>query len=169
MLAEKVTLINRVNEVYNDDLAIRLVLINDTDKLNLDTAAKATGHQRPVRRGGLLHAPPTWPAAPAAASTPVRIALGQLVGADKYDIGHLGLGVNGGGVASLGVVGGNNKAQGCTGLPEPEGDFYAIDYVAHEMGHQFGGNAHLQRHPVQLLGRQPQRRHVGGAGLRHRR
>ena len=41
----------------------------------------------------------------------------------NYDIGHIGLGVNGGGVASLNAVGGNAKAQGCTGLPTPVGDF----------------------------------------------
>ena len=38
------------------------------------------------------------------------------------------------------MVGGNNKAQGCTGIPTPQGDFYAVDYVAHEMGHEFAGN-----------------------------
>ncbi len=66
--------------------------------------------------------------------------LGQLIGASNYDVGHIGLGINGGGVACLDVVGGNGKARGCTGLPNPVGDFFAVDYVAHEMGHQFGGN-----------------------------
>ena len=64
VLAEKVTLINRVNEVYNDDLAVRLVLINDTDKLNLDTAAKATEPNGPCG-GPACFTPPSWPAAPA--------------------------------------------------------------------------------------------------------
>jgi hypothetical protein len=69
-----------------------------------------------------------------------RIVIGQLVGASAYDVGHIALGNPGGGIASLGVVGGNSKAQGCTGLPTPVGDFFAVDYVAHEMGHQFAGN-----------------------------
>ena len=66
--------------------------------------------------------------------------IGQIIGASNYDIGHLALGQPGGGVANLGVVGRSNKAGGCTGVPTPVGDLYAIDYVAHEMGHQFGGN-----------------------------
>ena len=67
-------------------------------------------------------------------------SIGQIIGASNYDIGHLALGQPGGGVANLGVVGRSNKAGGCTGVPTPVGDLYAIDYVAHEMGHQFGGN-----------------------------
>ena len=69
-----------------------------------------------------------------------RIVLGQIIGAANYDVGHIMLGRNGGGVANLGVIGGNIKAQGCTGLPTPVGDYMAVDYVAHEMGHQFAGN-----------------------------
>lgn len=145
VLAEKVTLINRVNEIYNDDLAIKMVLIDETDDLNLDTDAKATGANGPCGAHPCFDPP--------AGETPGqldfcdvgtlgrnRVVLGQLVGASNYDVGHIGLGVNGGGIAYLGVVGWDYKGGGCTGLPDPKGDFFAIDYVAHELGHQFSGN-----------------------------
>ena len=143
--AAKVTLINRVTQIYEDEMAVRLVLIADTDKTNLNTNALALEPNGPCGSspcyttnasgvsqlaggctGGLL--------------TRNRIVLGQIIGASNYDVGHIGLGINGGGVASLNAVGGNAKAQGCTGLPNPIGDFFAVDYVAHEIGHQFGGN-----------------------------
>lgn len=139
VLAEKVTLMNRVNQLYNDDLAVRMVLINDTDKLNLDTAAKATEANGPC--GSAPCFPPSTLAngCTGALLNRNRVVLGQLVGASAYDVGHIALGVNGGGVAGLGVIGGDGKARGCTGLPTPEGDYFAVDYVAHEIGHQFGG------------------------------
>ncbi|GAB3260944.1 M12 family metallo-peptidase [Nocardioides dilutus] len=138
--AEKATLVNRVNQVYMDDMAIQFLLVADNDLLNLNTAALATT--------------PGGPCGANACYTETQLAdgctgdllnrnvfvIGQIIGADNYDIGHIGLGINGGGVAGLGVVGGSGKARGCTGLPFPEGDFFAIDYVAHEIGHQMGAN-----------------------------
>ena len=137
--AAKVILMNRVNQVYEDETAIRLVLIADTDKLNLNTAADATGANGPCGAAA-CYTPAQVSGCAGQTLTRNRIVIGQIIGASNYDIGHIMFGLNGGGVASLGVVGGNGKAQGCTGLPTPVGDFMAVDYVAHEMGHQFAGN-----------------------------
>ena len=135
----KVTLMNRVDQIYEDETAIRMVLINNLDKVNLDTDALATGANGPCGSAACFTTAQLSTCGSGTLSRN-RIVLGQIIGASNYDIGHIGLGKNGGGVASLGVVGGNNKAQGCTGLPTPVGDFYAVDYVAHEMGHEFAGN-----------------------------
>ncbi|MEV0733021.1 M12 family metallo-peptidase [Polymorphospora sp. NPDC050346] len=137
--AAKVTLINRVTQIYEDETAIRLVLINDTDKTNLNTVEMAAGPNGPCG------ASPCYTEAQLTGCTGGtlnrnRIVLGQLVGASNYDVGHIGFGLPGGGVAGLGVVGGDGKARGCTGLPNPIGDYFAVDYVAHEIGHQFAGN-----------------------------
>lgn len=135
--AAKVTLINRVTQVYEDDLGIRLVLIANNDLLNLDTWDKATGPNGPC---GSAPCFTQSQVTGCSSTTRARFVVGQIVGASNYDVGHLALGQPGGGVANLGVVGRSNKAGGCTGIPTPIGDFYAIDYVAHEMGHQFSGN-----------------------------
>jgi reprolysin-like metallo-peptidase family M12B/putative Ig domain-containing protein len=137
--AAKAVLMNRVDQVYEDETSIRLVLVANNDNVNLDTAAQATGANGPCGTAACFTAAQLSNCA-SSTLTRNRIVVGQLIGASNYDIGHVALGVNGGGVASLGVVGRSAKAQGCTGLPAPVGDFYAVDYVAHEMGHQFAGN-----------------------------
>jgi hypothetical protein len=141
VLAAKATLVNRIDEVYNDDLAYKFTMINGTDtKLNFLTQAEMSGPNGPCGADACF---------PGATGTGFKcgtvlgrndFVLGQVIGANNYDIGHIGVGVNGGGIAGLGVVGGAQKATGCTGIPTPVGDYYAIDYVAHELGHQMGGN-----------------------------
>ena len=137
--AAKVSLINRVTQVYEDETSIRLVLINNTDALNLDTDAQMTGANGPCGATACFTADQASGCS-GATLTRNRTVVGLLAGAANFDVGHIALGLNGGGIASLGVVGGSYKAQGCTGIPTPVGDFYAVDYVAHEMGHQFAGN-----------------------------
>ena len=142
VLAAKVALVTRLNQVYNDDLGVRFLLVDETEQLNLDTETEATGADGPCGANPCFE--------PRAGNQPgmldrcdidtlgrARLVLGNLVGASAYDVGHVMLGVNGGGVAWLGVAGRDYAAGGCTGLAEPQGDFFYVDYVAHELGHQF--------------------------------
>lgn len=137
--AAKVTLINRVTQIYEDETSISLVLIDATDALNLNTQAEMTGADGPCG-GAACYTTAQASTCSSSLLQRNRIVTGLLAGAGNFDVGHIALGLDGGGIASLGVVGGNAKAQGCTGLPTPVGDFFAVDYVAHELGHQFAGN-----------------------------
>ena len=137
--AAKVALVNRVTQIYEDETSIRMVLIADTEKTNLNTPELATGANGPCGTAPCFTTQQVSSCSGGGLNRN-RIVLGQIIGASNYDVGHLALGNPGGGVAGLGVVGGDGKARGCTGLSNPVGDFFAVDYVAHEIGHQFGGS-----------------------------
>ncbi|MEJ7892949.1 MAG: reprolysin-like metallopeptidase [Solirubrobacteraceae bacterium] len=127
--AAKATLISRVNQLYNDDLAIRMQLVGNDNLLNFDTSAQyaAAGY--------------TGVGCDSTRLTENDAAIDTIIGSTNYDIGHIvgGADFNGGGIAELSSVGGASKGRACTGLTPPTGDGFAVDYVAHEMGHQFGG------------------------------
>ncbi len=120
-----VTSVNRVTQVYEYDLAIRLILIANNNLIEyLDaTTDPFTGNNN----ANIL-------------INESQSVITSVIGSANFDIGHT-FSTGGGGLAGLGVVCNNGqKASGITGSPSPIGDDYDIDYVAHEMGHQFGGN-----------------------------
>jgi len=137
--AAKVSLINRVTHVFEAETAIRLVLIADNDVLNLNTPAQMSGPNGPCG-GAACFTPAQATSCAGGTLARVRQVIGLLAGASNFDIGHMALGLNAGGMSSLAVVGGNNKAMGCTGIATPVGDLFAVGLVAHEMGHQFSAN-----------------------------
>lgn len=122
--AAQVTTMNRVNGVYMRDFAVTLIIIANNSLLIYTNSGSD-----PFTNGN-----------PGTMITQNQNNTTTVIGTANFDIGHV-FGTNSGGLAGLGVVcSASNKARGVTGSGAPVGDPFDIDYVAHEMGHQFSGN-----------------------------
>lgn len=118
--------LTRVNGVYEKDLAIHMNLIANNSAVVFTNAATD-----PYTTMG------NW-------NGQLQTTLTNIIGEANYDVGHM-FGATGGG-GNAGCIGcvcvDGTKGRGITSPADgvPMGDTFDIDYVAHELGHQFGGN-----------------------------
>jgi subtilisin-like proprotein convertase family protein len=123
-LAAMVVTMNRVNGVYEKDLGVHMNLVANTNLLIYTNAT--TDPYSNTNPANLL--------------TQNQANCDAVIGNANYDLGHV-FSTGGGGLSGLGIVcNSTQKARSETGSSAPVGDAYDIDYVAHEIGHQFSGN-----------------------------
>ena len=129
-LAAMVSTLNRTNEVFEVDMAITFVLVDTADDPALDLIYSGTDPY-----GGNLNGD-------------LQTNLTATVGEADYDIGHLlHFAGNNGNAGCIGCVCENGKGSGFSAhsFVDNDGgpymaDFFDIDYVPHEIGHQMGAN-----------------------------
>lgn len=144
-LAQINATMTRVDGVFEKDFALHLNILSYPALIYTDPA---TDPYSPAAQMG------NW-------NLQLQNTLTSVVGNANYDIGHL-FGASGGG-GNAGCIGcvcidpstaePEGKGSGITSPANnvPQGDSFDIDYVAHEMGHQLGGN-HTFSHGLEGTG-----------------
>ena len=118
----------RVNALYEMDFnATMIIIANNNNVVYLNAATDPYGNTD------------------ANYNTEVQAVMNSQIGAANYDVGHLFSSIgNNGNAGCIGCICGTGsstaKGSGYTTSTVPEGESFDVDYVAHEFGHQFGGN-----------------------------
>ncbi|CAM3573671.1 zinc-dependent metalloprotease [Flavobacterium gelidilacus] len=122
----------RVNGVFEKDLALHMNITANSTSVIYYNAGTDPYSAAAAGSGG------AW-------NGELQTTLTSVLGTTTYDIGHL-FGASGGG-GNAGCIGcvcstDGSKGSGFTSPADgvPAGDNFDIDYVAHEIGHQLGGN-----------------------------
>ncbi len=122
VLAAMVVSMVRINGLYQRDMSLTMQLVANNDLVIFITSDNFSN----TNATALINESQT--------------VIGTAIGDANYDIGHT-VSTGGGGLAQRPCVCiSGQKARGITGSPAPVGDAYDIDFVAHEIGHQFGAN-----------------------------
>lgn len=119
VMAAIVVTMTRNNFVYERDFSIRMTLVANNDAIVFINSDSFTNNTA----GTLINESQT--------------VIDNVIMPANYDVGHT-FSTGGGGLAQLNSPCTASKARGITGSGAPVGDPYDIDYVAHELGHQFG-------------------------------
>ena len=124
-LAAVVTAINRVSGIFEKEAGILFELVADNEDIIYTNSSTD-----PYTNSDII-----------ALLSQNQTNVDSVIGSANYDIGHIFATTNGGIASLASVCSDGYKAQGVTGLPtlsDLTSDVFYVDYVAHEMGHQFG-------------------------------
>ena len=129
LIAIQQTLAN-VNKVYERDLSIRFQLIPNNNQLIFTNPITD-----PFSNGQI-----------AQMAAENQQLLDHVIGDAHYDLGIV-FGTSGGGLAFPAAMGeSGKKGNAACGITSPEGIAFDLDFVAHEIGHQFGAH-HTHNNP----------------------
>jgi hypothetical protein len=118
-----VTVVNRLNQIWERDFATRFQLVANNQNLIYTTA-----NPGPYTDGTL-----------SSMINENQTNINSVIGSANYDVGHVVSGLNLGGLAQLNVNCVNtSKSRGGSGRFPPVSDPFTAQIVAHELGHQFG-------------------------------
>ncbi|MEE9327844.1 MAG: zinc-dependent metalloprotease family protein [Cocleimonas sp.] len=116
------TTLNRINQVFERDLGIRLKLV-ENNHLLIHTNADSDPYFADSQVGLVRQN---------------QDSIDHIIGNENYDLGHL-FTAKGGGLAAIGsVCDSYDKGKGISGISNPYNDAFNLDFVAHEIGHQLG-------------------------------
>ena len=121
VLAAMNVTVNRLNAIYERDLSVRLILVANNKNIIFITSDNFSNNDAD------------------ALIDQSQSVITSTIGSANFDFGHT-VSTGGGGLATKAYCASYLKASGITGSPSPVGDPFDIDYVAHEVGHQFGAN-----------------------------